>query len=482
MFMSDRGKNKLSRRKFLGVSSGVAAGALVGGLVVGGVAGYFGGQAAVPAPTTVTKTATTTIAGTGATTTQTVTQNVTTTVTTGSTSKPPRTIKVGWTVPLSGNFAPIMSLGEKMLKAAVDAVNSTGGLYVTEYGQRLPMEAVVYDDKSDPATVEKLYTKMATEDNVDIFIGSFTSAGAMVASTVAEKNKIPYVDVTANELPIYKRDYKYIVGQQDTVNLWYKQYLDFLKADGRPKTMAFITNDEPFGAELAGFGSAYAKYLGFNVLVDDTVAQGPIDFTPFITSLKSADPDVVILSGHPVTAQGSFWKQCLEANYKPRDLHPCYGNLAGFQEQLPAGKGNWVTADIMYSPDIPWSGKWGKQFYEQKVRDVVGYKDEDYAEMSYAFSAFEIACAGIENAGTLDKDAVNDALHTMRTMTLCGPWWVQTPNPNEPAVLSKPFDPPRGYGYGVPIQHPIQMQNGKLVILYPPELKTGDYVYPAPLG
>ena len=50
-------KKKLSRRKFLGVSTTAAAGGVVGGLVVGGLAGYFGSQANT-SPETTTKTVT----------------------------------------------------------------------------------------------------------------------------------------------------------------------------------------------------------------------------------------------------------------------------------------------------------------------------------------------------------------------------------------------------------------------------------------
>jgi carbon-monoxide dehydrogenase small subunit len=89
-------KQKISRRKFLGVSTAAAAGGIVGGLIVGAVGGYLAGQAAAPAATTVTSTVTktatetrtVTTTQTAATATATVTQPVTTTVTTTKTVTP----------------------------------------------------------------------------------------------------------------------------------------------------------------------------------------------------------------------------------------------------------------------------------------------------------------------------------------------------------------------------------------------------------
>ena len=56
---------KVSRRRFLAVSTAAAVGAVVAGVVVGAVGGYLAGQAAAPAKTvtaTETRTITTTLA------------------------------------------------------------------------------------------------------------------------------------------------------------------------------------------------------------------------------------------------------------------------------------------------------------------------------------------------------------------------------------------------------------------------------------
>ncbi len=69
-------EKRLTRRKFLGVSTGAAAGAVAAGAIIGGIAGYFAGQSTAPTKE-VTRTVTTTVAGPAQTVTKTVEKPVT---------------------------------------------------------------------------------------------------------------------------------------------------------------------------------------------------------------------------------------------------------------------------------------------------------------------------------------------------------------------------------------------------------------------
>ena len=62
----------------------------------------------------------------------------------------PEYIEFGASIPLTGNFG---SLGNMVLPGyefAVEAINATGGVYVEEYGVKIPIRLTYYDDESDP--------------------------------------------------------------------------------------------------------------------------------------------------------------------------------------------------------------------------------------------------------------------------------------------------------------------------------------------
>jgi len=76
-------------------------------------------------------------------------------------------IKVGMSLALTGAGAP----AGKMLQAAIeiwrDDVNAKGGLL----GR--PVEIIVYDDQSNPASVPGLYTKLISVDKADLLLGPY---------------------------------------------------------------------------------------------------------------------------------------------------------------------------------------------------------------------------------------------------------------------------------------------------------------------
>jgi hypothetical protein len=87
----------------------------------------------------------------------------------------------------------------------------------------------------------------------------------------------------------------------------------------------------------------------------------------------------------------------------------------------------------------------------------------DPLQWSFAVSALielEVLRAGIEKAGTLDRDAVFAAIKGMEVQTIGGTWKAR----------------PNGAGTITPF--PTQVQGGKIVAIWPPEAKTGEYVYP----
>jgi len=77
-------------------------------------------------------------------------------------------IVVGMSRPLSG---PLAVVGDSAFRPVYETfiaeVNAAGGVYVEEYGKKLPIEPLIYDDKSDVGTATRLTEKLIVEDKVD---------------------------------------------------------------------------------------------------------------------------------------------------------------------------------------------------------------------------------------------------------------------------------------------------------------------------
>src|SRR5580698_8910205 len=90
-------------------------------------------------------------------------------------------VRIGVALSQTGNLADSAAPYFKGLDLWREQANARGGL------AGRPIEFVVYDDRSDPATAARLYEKLITSDKVDFVISSLGSATAATGSAVAEK-------------------------------------------------------------------------------------------------------------------------------------------------------------------------------------------------------------------------------------------------------------------------------------------------------
>jgi branched-chain amino acid transport system substrate-binding protein len=386
--------------------------------------------------------------------------------------KPPRTIRIGATVPLTGAFAPSLAIKEAMWKNMVDMINKKfGGIYVEEYGTYLPIEIILYDDKCDIPTVQKFYEKLCTVDNVDILLGPVGAESGRVASLIAEKYGVPMIETEAQATATYARGNKWVVSPINLVYFWMHKYLEMLKAEGEIKTIvAAPYSDDDYGRDvLAGLVSK-AKELGFELLHAEMSPPGIKDFTPLITKLKGLNPDVWIQTSNYYEETITFLKQAYELGFRPKEFHAAFGAYKFVQEAIPPEIGNYITADIWYSPTFPYQGVWGKSF-EQEVYTRSGLSVEAYPYPPISFNAFEIAVQAIRFAGTLDKEKIRDMLWKMNTQTIFGNWFVKSFKlETEPGKVVEVA----GLPTFTPV--PVQVIDRKWYVIWPPELREREHI------
>ncbi len=105
-------------------------------------------------------------------------------------------IVVGMSRPLSGPLAQVHEAAFKpVYETFVKEVNDAGGVYVEEYGKKLPIELIIYDDKSDVGTATRLTEKLIVEDKVDFLWPGCGTSFIYAQAPIA--NKYGYVLITA---------------------------------------------------------------------------------------------------------------------------------------------------------------------------------------------------------------------------------------------------------------------------------------------
>src|SRR4051794_41470642 len=160
----------------------------------------------------------------------------------GSSSNGP--IKIGSSLPLTGEFSQPGTAAQQGYKVWTKMVNAKGGLL----GRQVSL--VVKDDASNQNTVVSDYNALISKDKVNLLLGTFSSLLNLPASAVAEKNQMLYVEPAGGAPDMFSPGLKYLFfAQQATADKQGKVFAEWvagLPASQRPKTAAYISQDDPF--------------------------------------------------------------------------------------------------------------------------------------------------------------------------------------------------------------------------------------------
>ena len=97
-------------------------------------------------------------------------------------------IVIGTSLPLTGDFSQPGTQAKRGYEIWAEMVNAKDGLL----GRQIELK--VTDDASNQDTVVADYTRLITQDKVDLLLGTFSSLLNYPASAVAEKNGMLYVE------------------------------------------------------------------------------------------------------------------------------------------------------------------------------------------------------------------------------------------------------------------------------------------------
>lgn len=368
-------------------------------------------------------------------------------------AQPPKEIVIGGTISVTGRFSTIVGPFKKLAEAWEKQVNDRGGIFVKETNKKLPVRFIIYDDASDQANSQKFYEKLVTDDKVNLLIGPFGSFLSFAASTVAEKYKMPMVMVCASDKRLFERGFKYSVSQLDYADYEAYAYLEMLKKEGKVKKIAMLSEDTLHSTGVLKASVAKAKEYGFDIVLNETLPADTKDFSALITKIKSLDPDVVFCEGFP-SFEIPFMKQAPELGLRPREFYnghltkPVIDALGPLANDI-AGVAYWV-------PGLKYPAK--DDYLEVLKRTGITW--DGFMESAIRYFSYQTIQNAIETAGSLDPEKLMDTLRKQKFVSISGP-------------ISHKAD-----GSGTIIPSPIQIQEGKFVSIYPPDVAEGKHLFP----
>ena len=371
----------------------------------------------------------------------------------------PEFIELGSSISLTGKYG---SLGGMILPGyeyAVDDINKAGGVYVEEYGVKIPLRLTSYDDESDPT---KAVSRMETL-NSDLALAAYLGGGGSemhaASAAIAEKNQIPYCGIAFALYQIHQQGYQYLFSPfpkspQQAKDVF--EALNSLVGDGEKPKIAIFTYNDDWGKEMGALWQENAKTNGYEVVVYAENPPKPNDWSDSIQKAKAAGAEVLLTL--PIFPDGSaMFKTMAELGWAPK-----YALVIRAPEGLNWGEsmgttGDYVTIFPGWHHDATFPGD---AELNAKSEAAVGRPADILTGPAYA--CVQIVAAAIEKAGTLDTAAVRDAMAAVDMDTVIGP---VTFNEDGTGNVANPM---------------VQWQKGVTHIVWPPDLASAEFLYPAP--
>lgn len=371
----------------------------------------------------------------------------------------PEFIEIGASIPLTGRYAGGGAQVERGYVMAIEAINAEGGVMVEEFGRQIPLNLTILDDESDPVKTVSNLEDLFSRNEVVAYLGGFGSDLHAAAAAVAEVNAVPYIGVAFALWDVHQQEFEYLFSpfpKSPDLSVTVFEFLNTLPEDVRPTRVGIIQEQTDWGIELAGFWEEDADEAGFEIVAHERYAPGTQDFTDVILRMQRAEVEVLLSLPNPPDGIALF-TQMAELNWAPAFSlairapdAPTWMQALGTNGDFVALMPGWHNA-----MDFP-----GVEELNERHVEMLGRPADPIVGPSYA--SIQILAAAIEAAGTLDRDAIRDAVAATDMETVIGPVTF------------------REDGTGVVVTAILQYQNGRPELIWPAEFATAEVVYPAP--
>jgi branched-chain amino acid transport system substrate-binding protein len=331
-------------------------------------------------------------------------------------------ILIGATLPLTGAEARIGGFFKEGYELAFEEVTQQGGLEVG--GKKRPVTLKLYDDTTTQATAVSLADKLINNDKVDFLLGTYSTALVEAQTTVAEQNKVPYVNGGGAASEIYQRGYKYIFGTLSPVELLgttLMTWIDEQQRAGkvpRPAKIALLWENTAHGKDFRkGVSDFAAKSAGgYEIAVDESFELNGKDFSALLGKVKAAGTDLFLADAH-LPDYITLHRQYMDAGLCHKVVsYGARGSEKAAVDALGRDNVNYVLSGVWWSAQLADTIPLAKKFVEAFKAKYAGRTPEWFQALGYETA--RALFTAIQQAGSTDREAVRAKLAELKIDSL----------------------------------------------------------------
>ncbi len=337
------------------------------------------------------------------------------------------TILLGSAISLTGKYSTNGAHAQNGYEFAIKKINDAGGVKVGDKSYKF--KVLYYDDESTPARGAQLAERLISQDGVQYMLGPYSSGLTKAIAPVTEKYKIPMVEAEGASRSLFNKGYKYLFAVLSTSEQYLASAIELAaevaKKEGKDPSsvkVAMAFENDPFSQDVrAGVMADAAKY-NMQIVIDDKLPRDLSDMAATLTKVKALNPDLLVVSGHSKGA-ATATRQIGEMQIKTPMIAVTHCEAADVTGKFGDTANGFLCSTqwaetLSYKDDMfGTAANYEKEFkaaYPEYADKKVPYQT---AQASAAVWVFKDA---FERAGTLDKEAVREALTQTDLMTFYG--------------------------------------------------------------
>lgn len=363
-------------------------------------------------------------------------------------------IKIGGSLPLTGAYADTGIWVERGYRHWAETINAAGGLL----GR--PVELILYDDASQVDRGISALERAITVDRVDLLAGGYPGTTAAAQMATAERYRRVYVSM-GGHMASFQRGFRYSFGAPPLMGEWWYegafQWLENMPASERPVKAAAITANNAVGMAVRGGLADGLARSNIELVLDELYDLPLASAEPLVARAKALGADMFVANGF--FGDGVQTIRAMRAlDYNPKVILQGIGSLIPEWVQELGADGNYVISGTALHDKLPFKGV---EELNEVARERWGLANApEYFLFGYAW--MQALQQGVEGSGSLDSDAIAQYLRTEGIDGVAGPMV---------------FD---DKGLPEPFSYTTQVIDGRVELVWPPNVQTAQPVYPKP--
>ena len=318
-------------------------------------------------------------------------------------------VKIGISLSLSGDFSADGLAFQQGYKLWAADVNKAGGLL----GHKVTLDIV--SDASSPTQVQTNYQKLVSSDHVNLTFGPFSSLLSLPSGKTLSRYGYALIEGAGGGPSVFQAGLHNLFDVSLPVanNLIpFATWITSLPASSRPKTVAYVTSNDPFTEpQLTTIEGTLTK-AGIKSVYNKVFPAEVTDFTPIADAVAAAKPQVVVLGSTDVPTVSAFMQAFEQSGFTPKVFIATGGPDQGSTFIKAVGAGN---ADGVMVPNAWYGGSanpLSKKMVAEYIKQYGGTAAGVSSDVVEAYSVGEVAAQAVKATGGFDNAKIIAYLHS----------------------------------------------------------------------